>query len=299
MIEIRHLHLIKEIAETGNMTRAAARLFLTQPSLSHQLKDIESRLGVSLFLRVNKNLVLTPAGQKLLTAAGEIIPRIQTLERAIKGMNDDSRELRISTNCYTCYQWLPQLMTKFTEKHPELRMDIVTEGMNNPIEYLLKDRIDVAISNVKTQDRGVHFEKLFDDEQVLLVPAAHPLAKRSFVKASDFKGENLIMYQGSFNDDFFASKVLIPVGVTPARVTKMQLTEARVELVKAGLGVSVLSRWLIHRFVHGSKDVKQIRINRSGFYRTWYMVTLDQKRSLRHISEFITYLKGQPLGSKN
>src|SRR5688500_12369696 len=111
IIEIRHLHLIKEIAETGNMTRAAARLFLTQPSLSHQLKDIESRLGVSLFLRINKNLVLTPAGQKLLTAAGEIVPKIQSLEQAIKGMKDDSRELRISTNCYTCYQWLPQLMT--------------------------------------------------------------------------------------------------------------------------------------------------------------------------------------------
>jgi len=297
MIEIRHLYLIKEIAETGNMTRAAARLFLTQPSLSHQLKDIESRLGVSLFLRVNKNLVLTPAGQKLLTAAGEIIPKIQSVERSIKDINEDSRDLRISTNCYTCYQWLPQLMTKFGAQHPDLRIDIVTEAMNNPIEYLLKDKIDVAVSNIKTQHRGVNFEKLFDDEQILLVPVGHALAKKPFVKASDFRNENLIMYQGSFNGDLFASEILIPAGVTPAKVTKMQLTEARVELVKAGLGISVLSRWLIERFVQGSKEVKQIRINRTGFYRTWYMVMLAQKKSVRHIREFTAYLKEQPLGT--
>src|SRR5688500_10441909 len=150
MNEIRHLHLIKQIAETGNMTRAAARLFLTQPSLSHQLKDIESRLGVSLFLRVNKRLVLTPAGEKLLHAAGEIIPKLRSLEQAITGLEGNSQELRVSTNCYTCYHWLPVMMRKFLSENPDLQMDIVTEAMNSPVDYLLKDKIDLAVLNRKT-----------------------------------------------------------------------------------------------------------------------------------------------------
>ncbi|HYC87128.1 MAG TPA: LysR substrate-binding domain-containing protein [Chryseosolibacter sp.] len=297
MIEIRHLHLVKEIAEAGNMTKAAARLFLTQPSLSHQLKDIESRLGVALFLRVNKTLVLTPAGQKLLNVAGEVIPKVQGLERSLKDMDSDSAELRVSTNCYTCYQWLPALMNKFRQQHTGVEIDIVTEAMVNPVESLLKDKIDVAISNNKTQDRGVFFDKLFDDEQILLVHESHPLAKKSFVSPHDFKTENLIMYQGAFEDDFFCRKILIPAGISPVKVTKMQLTEARVELVKAGAGIAVLSRWLIRRFVQGSKEVKQIRIGKSGFYRTWYLVTLTQKKSIRHIRAFNDYLKKQPLGS--
>jgi LysR family transcriptional regulator, regulator for metE and metH len=128
------------------------------------------------------------------------------------------------------------------------------------------------------------------------VPIGHPLANKTFVKPSDFDNENLIMYQGSFADDFFASKILIPAGINPGKVTKMQLTEARIELVKAGLGISVLSRWLIKPLIQGSKNLKQIRINRTGFYRTWYLISLAQKRSDKYVSAFNSYLKDQQLG---
>src|SRR5687768_15393646 len=99
MIEIRHLYLIKEIAETGNMTKASKKLFLTQPSLSHQLKEIESRLGVRLFLRINKTLKLTQAGKMILSASDEILPRIESVEKHIKNIGNSAREVRVSTQC--------------------------------------------------------------------------------------------------------------------------------------------------------------------------------------------------------
>ena len=297
MIEIRHLHLIREIAATGNMTRASKKLFLTQPSLSHQLKEIESRLGVKLFLRVNKNMVLTPAGEKILEASRDILPRLALIEKELTNQNGGIRELRVSTQCYTCYHWLPVLMKKFRSKFPQVEIDIVTEAMNDPIDYLLKGKVDIVITNRKTQDSGVNFEKLFDDEQVLLVPVDHRLASKDYVLPKDFSGENVIIYKEDLDSDYFASHVLFPAGIIPGRVTKMQLTEARVELVKGGLGITVLSRWLVKPFLQGSSLLKQVKITKKGFYRTWYVATLCQQSGDNHVSHFIGFLKEQGLGS--
>jgi LysR family transcriptional regulator, regulator for metE and metH len=298
MIEIKHLHLIKEIAETGNMTKASKRLFLTQPSLSHQLKEIESRLGVPLFLRINKTLKLTQAGKMILRASEEILPKLQSLEKHIKSSDDSAREVRVSTQCYTCYHWLPVLLKKFRQVFKKVEIDIVTEAMNDPIDYLLKGQIDIAITNYKTAVRGVTFEKIFDDEQVLLVPQEHRLAGSAYVKPADFQNENLIIYKEQFESDYFAQNLLIPQNVNPARVTKMQLTEARVELVKAGIGITVLSKWLVKPFLQHGNGLRQLRITKKGFFRTWYIACLSQKREDVYIKNFIGFLKEQELGSK-
>ena len=297
MIEVRHLKLIKEIATTGNMTRAADKLFLTQPSLSHQLKEVEIRLGTPLFLRVNKRMVLTPAGKRILDAADEILPKLKILEKDINGIDSSLHEIRLCTKCYTAYHWLPPLIKKFSKVHQDVNFEVIVEAMDDPVGYVLKDQVDIAITNARSKENGVHFEKLFDDEQVLLVPADHPLAKKPHVVPSDFKDQNLIIYKESFDSDHFSGRILIPAGITPAKITKMQLTEARLEMVKAGLGVTVLSRWLVKPLIKGDSSIKQIRITSKGFYRTWYTVALDQKKDNPYIKQFISFLKEQELGS--
>jgi LysR family transcriptional regulator for metE and metH len=299
MIEIKHLHLIKEIAETGNMTKASKKLFLTQPSLSHQLKEIESRLGVALFLRINKSMILTDAGKMILNVSEEILPKLQSVEKRLKNNEETVRKVRVSTQCYTCYHWLPVLIRKFQQARKEVEIDIVTEAMNDPVDFLLKGLIEVAITNNKTLDKGVSFEKLFDDEQILLVSRDHPLATRPYVRPRDFAGENLIIYKEAFQSDYFAQNMLIPEGVTPARITKMQLTEARVELVRAGIGVTVLSRWLVKPFIQRNSSLKQVKITKTGFFRSWYVASLIQTRRDPYIKDFITFLKEQQLGSKS
>ncbi|HZY79713.1 MAG TPA: LysR family transcriptional regulator [Cyclobacteriaceae bacterium] len=296
MIEFRDLKLIKEIAATGNMTKAAAKLFLTQPSLSHQLKDIESRLGTQLFLRINKSMVLTPAGERILKAANEILPQLEAVESDVINGITQSKEIRMATKCYTGYHWLPTLMKEFQSEFPEVVFDVITEAMSEPIEYLLKGRIDIAITNDRATNRGIHTEKLFDDEMVLLVPDDHPLASKPFVVAEDFRDQNLIIYRENFTEDFFSQKLLIPEKVTPKRVMKMQLTEARVELVKAGIGVTVLSRWLVRSFLKKGSGIQQVKITKKGLHRSWYLVCLEQMKSDAYIKKFIGFLKEQHLG---
>src|SRR6187431_553153 len=107
-MEIRHLRLIKAIVEEGGITKAIDKLHLTQSALSHQLKEAELQLGTRIFLRQNKKLILTKAGEKLYETATEIIDKLTETEKQIKSLVfGEAGEIRISTECYSSYHWLP------------------------------------------------------------------------------------------------------------------------------------------------------------------------------------------------
>src|SRR5215471_4468328 len=118
-LEIRHLKLIAAIAETGSMTKAGNCLHLTQSALSHQLRDAEEQLGVPLFERGNRKMTLTPAGQRLLQSARMVIAELDGAQREIKDRKAIGQGLiRLSTECYTVYHWLPARLKLFQQKYP-------------------------------------------------------------------------------------------------------------------------------------------------------------------------------------
>jgi LysR family transcriptional regulator for metE and metH len=103
-LEVRHLKLVETVAKEGGMTKAAYRLHLTQSALSHQLRDIEAKLGTPLFLRLNKRMLLTQAGERLLSAAPLVLDELKRVEEDIRQIAVHREGiLRISTECYTCY----------------------------------------------------------------------------------------------------------------------------------------------------------------------------------------------------
>ena len=110
-LEIRHLKLIAAIADTGSMTRAGNRLHLTQSALSHQLRDAEETLGTRLFVRQRGKMTLTAPGERLLRSARAVIEELDRAEKEIRdtngSVNAERGLIRLSTECYTVYHWLP------------------------------------------------------------------------------------------------------------------------------------------------------------------------------------------------
>src|SRR5262245_41637485 len=126
MLEIRHLQLVKAIAEEGGVTRAGRRLHLTQSALSHQLRDAEERLDVRLFDRIGKRMVLTPAGERLLRSARGVIEEMESTEQEIRrDASRDGGRLRLTTQCNTVYHWLPSRLRLFHQAHPEVDLQVV------------------------------------------------------------------------------------------------------------------------------------------------------------------------------
>src|SRR5262250_1430699 len=107
-LEVRHLKLVAAVADAGSLTRAGDRLHLTQSALSHQLRDVESRLGTPLFLRVGKRMVLTAAGSRVLRSADEVLHALAQTEDAVRRLaGGHASALRVSTGCHTAFYWLP------------------------------------------------------------------------------------------------------------------------------------------------------------------------------------------------
>jgi LysR family transcriptional regulator, regulator for metE and metH len=297
-LEVRHLSLVNEIASTGSVTRAAERLHLTQSALSHQLRDIESRLGTQLFLRLGKRMVLTPPGERVLGAAKRVLDEIGRAEEDLKLMSQNGKGvLRLCTQCNTGYHWLPPLLQAFHRKYPGVDVQIMVNATDRPIEALLEGQIDLAVVTSEVDDKRLQSVRLFEDELVAVVAPTHPFAKRTWIEPIDFAEEHLIIYTADRHDSYTFTRILAPAGVEPARVSQVPLTEAILELVKAGLGVSVMARWAIEPALKNSA-VKAVRIGKRGVYRSWAAVTLRDRVEPKWQGEFVTLLSRQALPAK-
>ena len=112
---------MEAVAEEGNLSKVVDRLSVTSSALSHQLKEVEQELGLPLFHRINKKLVLTDAGRVLLKSAKSILKELNQAEKQITALREGERgHMRISTECYTCYHWLPGVMKTFSQTFPHI-----------------------------------------------------------------------------------------------------------------------------------------------------------------------------------
>jgi LysR family transcriptional regulator, regulator for metE and metH len=289
-LEVRHLQLVAAVAEVGSLTRAGDRLHLTQSALSHQLRDIESRLGAALFLRLGKRLVLTAAGERLLASAREVLERLEQTEREIRLIGKDGAGvLRLTTECYTCYHWLPPVLLRYRRRFPrvEVRIDVAATG--RPIESLLAGTIDLAIVSSPVADRRLTARTVFDDELMVMASRHHRFARHTHVKLSDMRDETLFVYPPK-EENSVLQKVLLPAGVVPARIEEVLLTEAITELVKAGLGIAVLAPWAVQPLIDAGSIVAR-PLTARGLHREWKATMPKDLAGLDYMREFIDLLE--------
>ncbi|HEX2120716.1 MAG TPA: LysR family transcriptional regulator [Thermoanaerobaculia bacterium] len=271
-IEVRHLRLVEAITAEGSVTRAAERLNVTQSALSHQLREIEDRLGTPLFLRVKRRLVLAPAGERLLASARRILGDLRAAEEDIARLaTHQDGVVRVSTACYTCYSWLPPLLGAFQRRFPGVDVEIVPEVTRGAIDALLERRIDLALVHDVPRDRRIRLAPAFDDEVVVITARDHPLAKKPFVVACDLAEEHVILHSPA-EDSFFARQ-LRAAEVRPRKYSHVTLTEAIVELVRAGIGVSAVPRWTVARELR-ARGIAAVPFTRKGLWRKWSAATL-------------------------
>jgi LysR family transcriptional regulator for metE and metH len=289
-LEVRHLQLVAAVADMGSLTRAGDRLHLTQSALSHQLRSIESRLGTALFLRVGKRLVLTPAGERLLASAKDVLERLAQAEEDIRRMGKEhAGVLRITTECYTCYHWLPPLLMRYRRKFPRVEVRIDVEATRAPIEGLLAGRLDLAIVTAPVSDRRLVSKKLFEDEVVLIAARDHRFAQQPHVKLSELRDETFYIYPPR-EESRVLQEVLLPNGISPARIEEVQLTEAITELVKAGLGVAALARWAVQPLVDAGAIVAR-PLTARGVHREWRAAMPKDLARADYVVEFLDLLE--------
>ena len=297
-LDVRHLRLVAAIAEAGTMTKAAVRLHLTQSALSHQLRDIEARLGAPLFLRLGKRMVLAPGGRRVFDSARRILDDLQRTEddvRRLAGRSDGA--IRVCTQCNTGYQWLPPLLAAFNRKHPRVTVHVVAEATERPVEALLEGRLDLAILTNDVDDRRLRLRPLFTDEMVAIVSRSHRFAGRTWLTPRELASEHLLVYSSAPQESSTLRSVLAPAGLVASRVSFIMLTEAMIEMAKAGLGVGVLPRWSVEAAV-AARTVVPLSLTRRGIRRQWRAATLKAQQEPPFLTDFIDLIAARAMPAR-
>jgi LysR family transcriptional regulator for metE and metH len=271
-LELRHLKLVVALAEHGTLTRAGDVLHLSQSALSHQLRDLEDRVGKPLFTRARRQMHPTAAGDTLVQAARAVLATLDDTACALRSEQLASPiPLRLATECNTCYSWLPAVLPAFRDRFPRVEIRLELPAGNRLLSSLVDGQLDLAIMSSPVRDRRVAAIPLFDDELLVAVPPDHRFTHRPHVSIPELRNETLILYS-SVEHSTVIRRVMLANGVFPkATIAHVQLTEAIVELVKAGVGIAILAKWSLTPHLD-SGTVRGIRITAKGFHRKWQAV---------------------------
>ncbi|MBK6673291.1 MAG: LysR family transcriptional regulator [Proteobacteria bacterium] len=259
-----HLQIVREVDRQGSMTAAATTLHLTQSALSHAVRKLEAALGASLWLREGRRLRPTEAGQYLLDVANHVLPQLEHAESSLRQMARGTRgTLRIGMECHPCYQWLLKVVAQYLPQWPDVDVDVKQRFRFGGISALLDHEIDLLVTPDPEPRPGLLFEPVFDYEQVLVVPRAHPLAKLRHVEPAQLADEVLITYPVDTDRLDIYTLFLNPAGVTPRAHRTLESTDLILEMVACGRGVGALPRWLVEERMK-SVAIAPVRLGRAG-----------------------------------
>jgi LysR family transcriptional regulator for metE and metH len=249
MIERAHLAIVREVDRQGSLTAAADTLCLTQSALSHAMRKLEQALGTDIWLREGRSLRLTQSGQYLLEVANRLLPQLEHAEeRLLQYAQGERGTLRIGMECHPCYQWLLNIVSPYLAAWPDVDVDVKQKFQFGGIGALFGYEIDLLVTPDPLYKPGLHFEPVFDYEQVLVVGRSHPLARKKYIEPAQLAGEALITYPVDTGRLDIYNQFLQPAGISPKRHKTIETTDIMLQMVASGRGVAALPRWLVESY---------------------------------------------------
>jgi len=288
MLERSHLHILHAVERHGSLTAAAQALCLTQSALSHSVRKLESALGTPLWLREGRRLRLTQAGRYLLGVAQRVLPQLDLAENRLRQYAQGQRgSLRIGMECHPCYQWLLKIVAPYLAAWPDVDVDVKQKFQFGGLGALLDHEIDLLVTPDPLHKSGLHYEAVFDYEQVLGVAQDHALACRSHVEPQHLAGEVLITYPVEIGRLDIFQQFLLPAGVAPKRHKTIETTDIMLQMVASGRGVAALPRWLVQEY--GARfAIAALTLGRRGIAKQIYLGAREADLALDYLQGFVT-----------
>jgi len=246
MPDIRHLRHFIAVAEEKHFGLAAQRLNMTQPPLSLSIKKLEAELGVLLFNRNTKKVVLTPAGEVFLTGAYETLEKMQALTNdTIRAAQGALGRLKLGFVGSAVYEALPETVRQFRNLFPDVELDLKELATVEQIEALSKNEIDVGLLRPPITGGALYHQIDFSSEEMVAVlPKNHPLAQEDKINLSDLKEDGFILFPHNISPNLHALVLLAcrEAGFTPTIAQTAPQIQTQISLVSAGLGVALVPK---------------------------------------------------------
>ena len=292
MLERMHLAIVQEVEKQGSLTAAANVLCLTQSALSHSMRKLEQQLGTDIWLREGRSLRLTQAGQYVLAVANRVLPQLTLAEERLRQFAQGERgTLRIGMECHPCYQWLLKVVSPYLAAWPDVDVDVKQKFQIGGIGALFGYEIDLLVTPDPLFKPGLHFEPVFDYEQVLVVGRDHPLARADQVEPQDLLDEVLITYPVPTDRLDIYTQFLMPAGVAPKRHKAIETTDIMLQMVASGRGVAALPRWLAQDYAQ-KMNVSAVRLGKHGIAKQIFLGARQADIDIDYLRAFVVLARG-------
>lgn len=286
-LDVRHLQTLTAIRDCGGVARAAERLHLTQPALSHQLKVLEERCGGSLFVRRSRPLVFTALGRHLLAVAERVLQELDRAERECKRIaGGRAGRLYIAIDCHSCVDWLLPSMDAYRERWPDVELDLSLAHSFGPLPALLEGNVDLVITSDPEENVRIRYSSLFRYESLLIVASGHALSNRRRIEPGHLAPETLITYPVSEQRLDVFRTFLNPAGVRPAGRRTAEMTSVIVQLVASGRGVAVLPSWAVGKYLEAGY-VSGCRLGTRGLWATLHAGCRCEEAEAAYVRGFV------------
>lgn len=268
-IDIRQLRAFVSLAKNGSFTHAARELCLTQSAVSHSLKALEEDLDCRLFDRVGKKILLTMPGEQLLRYAEKIFHEMNGARIALRKLDNwGQTQLRICASTTICQYVLPEVLREFKKSFPQATISIDPGDTPQAVELLRSKLTDLAICLDPGNESQLEFHPLFDDELLFIVGPEHPWSQRGEVDRAAIPSQQYILYnKGTYTfqliENYFRRE-----GLDLNTVIELRSMEAIKELVKLGLGASILAPWVIRKEL-AEQSLRAFPLGRRKLKRSW------------------------------
>ncbi|RDI39157.1 cidABC operon transcriptional activator CidR [Falsibacillus pallidus] len=257
-MDIKHLQYFIEVANFNSFSRAAENLFITQPTISKMIKNLETELGIELFERSRKQLTLTDAGKIILEQAKLIDTAFKNLETELDNLTGLKKgHIRIGLPPIFNAHFFLKIIGQYHEMYPGITFQLVEDGSKKIEEDVNNNNLDAGVIVLPTKnDLFDHFAFMEEDLKLIIHPS-HPLADREVINLAELEKESFIL----FNKDFALNDRIVhscnSVGFNPHIISESSQRSFIEEMVESKLGVSLLPESVCHNL---NKNVKSVKI---------------------------------------
>jgi LysR family transcriptional regulator, low CO2-responsive transcriptional regulator len=289
-VTFHQLKVFEVTARRGSFTRAAEELFLTQPTVSIQMKQLTKAVGLPLFEQVGKRLYLTEAGRELLSTCQDIFERLDRFEMTVSDLQGLQRgQLRLSVITTAKYV-IPRLLGPFCQQYPGIDVALIVTNHENILERLRDNLDDLYIPSQTPDNMDVYCHPFLDNPLVVLASRNHPLASESHVPIERLNNESFIMREPGSGTRKAVEELFEAHNISIRVRLELGSNEAIKQAVAGGLGISVLSRHCMALEGEGGQ-IALLNVENFPIQRHWNIVHPKGKNLSVVARTFFKYLQ--------
>ena len=277
-IELRHLRYFLAVAEELHFRKAAERLFISQPGLSRQIKVLEEALGVVLFERHTRKVVLTKVGEYLkIEFSAQIKMLSHTLENAKMLQDGKQGALKIGYVGSAMQEVIPNLLLNFEKKHPNILCSLKEIDNQQQLEALLSFSLDIGFVRLERVPRALEIKPILKENFCLVLPKDHEIDESNFKSLRQFKEASFILFDAQYSASYHEKVMQIfdNCGFTPLNSHNTIHSSSIFKLVENKFGISIVPKSLAQKRGHNIKFIELDKISQ----KTTLSVIWNQKNT--------------------